>query len=225
MDFFPEAASTIASDVDTLFLILHLIAAAATAGAFFAIGVAILRGGKENGSRREDRGDWSRGVVITLVLTTVVYGWIGLYSEDLWGEMTARPTGVADTIRIAPRQFQWDVSYAGADGRFSTDDDPRYVNRVVIPKGRPVRIEMRSTDVIHSFFVPAFRIKRDAVPGTTSIIYVEAIKIGTYELVCTEYCGLGHYRMRGVIEVVAPEEYVRWIDSVRIAVSATITSR
>ncbi len=223
MDFFPEAASTIASDVDTLFLLLHLIAAVATGAVFVAIGVAIVRGRRERGSLRLDQRIWSKGVLVTVLLSTIVYGWIGLYSQDLWDEMTARPREVVDTIRIAPRQFQWDVSYAGLDRTFDTGDDPRYINRLVIPVGGSVRIEMRASDVIHSFFVPAFRIKRDAVPGTTSIIYVEPTRVGTYELVCTEYCGLGHYRMRGVVDVISAEEYRVWVDSVNNAVSALLT--
>ena len=227
MDFFPEAASTIASDVDQLFVTLHLIAAVAAGAAFLAIVVALTRGRKGREGSAESRiGPMrKRGVIVTLLISTVSYAAIGFYSEDLWEEITRPPDVVADTIRIAPRQFQWDVSYAGLDQVFGTDDDLTYINHLVLPQDRAVRIELDASDVIHSFFIPAFRIKRDAVPGTRSIIHLTPTRTGTYELVCTEYCGLGHYRMRGIVQVVTAEEYRRWSDSASRAVSDLVTPR
>ncbi len=90
-------------------------------------------------------------------------------------------------------------------------DDVTTTNRIFLPVDRPAWITLKSKDVLHSFFVPQFRVKQDAVPGMTIDIWFVPTKTGTYELACTELCGLGHYRMRGMVEVVSGEEFDRWL--------------
>ncbi len=85
-------------------------------------------------------------------------------------------------------------------------DDLTTQNQLVLPEGRPVRVLLRSMDVIHSFFLPNFRVKQDAMPGMTSETWFIPQKAGDYEIACAEHCGLGHYRMRGQVHVVAPAE-------------------
>lgn len=203
---FPEGASSIAGEVDQLFTLIHLVAGLAGLAVAVWIIDSIIRY-RHSRPRTPDvpRRDGNRGLIITLATSFLVLAAIGVWSQVVWDRINV-PTDIPiDTIRIAPRQFQWDVTYAGADRIFGTDDDRTWINRLVLPLNRPVRIELRSTDVIHSFFIPEFRIKRDAVPGTLSVINLTATRVGTYDLVCTEYCGLGHYRMQGVVEVV--EDY------------------
>ncbi|MCP3998420.1 MAG: hypothetical protein GY722_25645 [bacterium] len=90
-------------------------------------------------------------------------------------------------------------------------DDITATNRIYLQVDRPARITLKSKDVIHSFFVPQFRVKQDAVPGMTIDIWFVPTQTGTYELACTELCGLGHYRMRGIVEVVSAEELDGWL--------------
>ena len=82
---------------------------------------------------------------------------------------------------------------------------------LVVPVGRPVVLQMWSRDVIHSFFVPHFRVKQDLIPGFTTRMKFTPTRTGTFELVCTELCGLGHYKMRGEVRVVEPAEYEAWL--------------
>lgn len=203
---FPEGASSIAADVDQLFVLIHLVAGLAGLAVAVWIIDSIIR--YRHTRPRTDappRREGNRGLIITLTASFLTLAAIGVWSQVVWNRINVPTGNPIDTIRIAPRQFQWDVTYAGADREFGTDDDRTWINRLVLPVNRPVRIELRATDVIHSFFIPEFRIKRDAVPGTLSVINLTATRVGTFDLVCTEYCGLGHYRMRGVVEVV--EEY------------------
>src|SRR6476469_9852525 len=80
-----------------------------------------------------------------------------------------------------------------------------------VPVGKPVRIRLRSKDVIHSFFLPNFRVKQDAVPGMTPEVVFFPTRTGKFELACAELCGLAHYRMRGFFNVVSPKEFDEWL--------------
>ncbi|MCI0588910.1 MAG: cytochrome C oxidase subunit II [Planctomycetes bacterium] len=118
-------------------------------------------------------------------------------------------------IQVMPQQFVWNVRYPGEDGEFGTDDDLTTLNQIHVPAGRPVLVELRSMDVVHSFFLPHFRIKQDALPGLTTRAYFQATKTGTYEVACAELCGLEHYRMRGFLHVGSEEEVAEWIARTR----------
>ena len=156
------------------------------------------------------------------------------------------PEHEALVVHVTAEQFAWNARYAGADGAFGkTDiklidvqtnplgvdrsdpaakDDVTTLNQVYLPANRPVIIKLRSKDVIHSFGVPEFRVKQDAIPGyTIPIWFVPNVttaemraKTGNpefqYEIACAQLCGIGHYRMRGFVTVLAPEEFQKWLD-------------
>ena len=149
-------------------------------------------------------------------------------------------------VQVTGEQFAWNVRYAGPDGKFGkTDiklidvqdnplgidrsdpdakDDVTSLNQLYLPLNKPVIIKLRSKDVIHSFGVPEFRVKQDAVPGLTIPIWfipnVTTAEMRTrtgnqefqYEIACAQLCGLGHYRMRAFVTVVTPDEFTKWID-------------
>lgn len=100
--------------------------------------------------------------------------------------------------------------YRGATGRATTADDVTTLGELVVPAGRPVIVQLSSKDVIHSFGVPVMRVKQDAIPGMTIPVWFTPTRAGEYEIVCSQLCGLGHYKMRGVLRVVEPAEYQRW---------------
>ena len=108
-------------------------------------------------------------------------------------------------------QFAWNVRYAGADGVLNTSDDITTINQLHLPVQQTVLFRIKSKDVIHSFFVPQFRMKQDAVPGLTSRLWVKPMKVGQYEIACAELCGLGHYRMRGFLVIESPEAFQGWL--------------
>jgi cytochrome c oxidase subunit 2 len=149
---------------------------------------------------------------------------------NLWGDIQAPAPDDAMVVEVTGQQFRWVVRYPGPDGLFgrtdatlvdvdtenyigadSTDpagaDDIVRINQLHLVEGRPVRVRIRSTDVIHSFFLPGFRVKQDAMPGLTIETWFVPERKGDFEIACAEHCGLGHYRMRGFLSVVSPEEF------------------
>jgi cytochrome c oxidase subunit 2 len=97
--------------------------------------------------------------------------------------------------------------------KFEHPGGQRELNELHVPVGKPVLVELASEDVIHSFYVPAFRVKQDAVPGMSTNVWFEATRPGTYELFCAEFCGTAHSRMTGSVVAMKPEDYAAWLDS------------
>ena len=147
-------------------------------------------------------------------MTAVVVVVIGLLSAGVWDRIKGRDSVPADAmpIKIHAKQFEWHISYPGPDGQLNTGDDLSVRNQLHLPVNKPVVADLTSEDAIHSFFIPAFRIKQDAVPGMTIRVWFQATDTGTFELACAELCGLGHYRMRAVATVHAEADYQRWLD-------------
>jgi cytochrome c oxidase subunit 2 len=117
-------------------------------------------------------------------------------------------------VRVTGIQFAWSFTYPQGSGA------PVTSNQLYLPKDRPVRFDIRSADVIHSFWVPAFRVKIDSVPGITTHIRVTPTKAGSYPVVCAELCGLGHAVMRSTAYVVSPSAFDRWLATKRAPVLA-----
>jgi cytochrome c oxidase subunit 2 len=113
-------------------------------------------------------------------------------------------------LQVAAKQFNWEIVYPGTDRKFGTDDDRKFDNDMHVPVNKVVRVHLTANDVIHSFFLPNLRLKQDAVPGRTILVWFEATKPGKYELPCAELCGFGHSGMKGWLFVHTPEEYTQW---------------
>ena len=114
-------------------------------------------------------------------------------------------------VGIEAEQFAWNIHYPGPDGKLFTEDDVVTLNQLHVPVGRPIVVSLRSKDVIHSFFLPEFRVKQDAVPGMTTRIWFDGQRVGHWEIACAELCGLGHFRMKGFVTVDTPEDYQKWL--------------
>jgi cytochrome c oxidase subunit II len=169
---------------------------------------------------------WHDSPRLEMTWTLVTAGILAIFLFNalaLWAKVTAPPPADAVLIEVTGQQFAWNVRYPGKDGvlgktdhlQASQDnpiglikDDPAakddllLLNQIYLPKDRPVRIQVRSMDVIHSFFLPNFRVKQDAMPGMTIDIWFTPTELGDFEIACAEHCGLGHYRMRGQVHVV-----------------------
>ena len=122
--------------------------------------------------------------------------------------MTQPPTDVI--IQVTAKQFNWQVAYPGPDGKFGTEDDKKFLDEMHVPVNKPIRVILKSQDVIHSFFVPNFRIKQDAVPGREIMAWFDATKPGKYEWPCAELCGFGHSGMKGWVYVHTADDYAKW---------------
>jgi heme/copper-type cytochrome/quinol oxidase subunit 2 len=123
--------------------------------------------------------------------------------------MTIPPTDTV--IRVTAKQFNWEIRYPGPDGQFDTADDKQVDNEVYVPIGKPIRVILKSRDVIHSFFLPNLRFKQDAVPGREITAWFQANKPGKYEIPCAELCGFGHSGMKGWLHALSTEDYQNWV--------------
>ncbi len=127
---------------------------------------------------------------------------IGIWGWRVYSQMQRAPED-SMTVYVTGRQWQW--SYQYQNGVEIADD-------LVIPVGTNVSLDMTSTDVIHSFYVPSFRVKKDVVPGMRTKLWFNAIKTGEFRIFCAEFCGTAHSRMYGYVKVLSKEDYKTWMD-------------
>lgn len=122
----------------------------------------------------------------------------------------------AASFEVMGRQFEWRIRYAGEDKLLDTPDDIiGEVNELHAPTGQTMVGSLKSADVLHSFFIPALRIKNDMIPGTRQIVWFRADKAGLYEIVCAELCGWGHYKMKGHFVAESPEKFAKYLEKLR----------
>jgi cytochrome c oxidase subunit II len=222
----PPSASSYAGEIDWLYYLILII----TGLAFVIVEVGLLWFAIKYRARPDRKAHYTHGYAraewIWTSVTAVVVVIIGLLSAGVWDRIKGRnsvPPG-AISIGIHAKQFEWHISYPGADGQLGTGDDLSVRNQLHLPVNKPVVATLTSEDAIHSFFIPAFRIKQDAVPGMTIRVWFQPTDTGTFELACAELCGLGHYRMRAVATVHGEAGYQRWLDERGRAAAASPTA-
>jgi cytochrome c oxidase subunit 2 len=199
---FPDRASTVAGEVDTLF--------------FFLVGITVLFAGLIFLSvlyfairyrRRPKDGAppppphalkleiiWT---AVPLFIVMVIFVW----GTSLYFKLATPPPEALEITGVG-KQWMW---------KFQHPSGQREINALHVPIGRPVRLTMTSEDVIHSFYVPAFRVKSDVVPGRYTQAWFQATQVGTYHLFCAEYCGTKHAEMGGWVHVMEPADYQTWL--------------
>jgi cytochrome c oxidase subunit 2 len=199
---FPEQASTMAPHVDALYFYLLAVSG------FFSLLIAVLVIVFAVKYRRRSEQELPRAIEGSLKLEvawSVIPLLIGL-SFFFWGAKLFfamnRPPNDAIEISVVGKQWMWKIQHA---------DGQREINELHVPIGRPVRLTMTSEDVIHDFFVPAFRMKKDVVPGRYAIAWFQATRPGRYHLFCAQYCGTRHSAMIGWIDVMEPLAYQAWL--------------
>lgn len=207
---FPEQASTMAPRVDALFYFLLSVSV------FFAtliFAVIIYFAIKYRRRSDDDQptvilGDRRLEVLWTIIplgLTMVMFVW----GAKLFF-VTFYPPSNAIEINVVAKQWMWKVQHP--EGQLEIDE-------LHVPVGQPVKLVMTSQDVIHDFSVPAFRLKRDVLPGRYTTVWFQATKAGRYHLFCDQYCGALHSTMTGTIIVMEPPDYQRWLSGGRANVS------
>jgi cytochrome c oxidase subunit 2 len=215
--WFPEDVSTNGHLIDSLFrLAFLLICVAFTAVIGLLLSFLVLYRERKGHRPFYAKGDTPKALALTLSLALVVFLAIdvnlAMHDSAAWDVIWKKPDlSKALELRIEPQQFAWNGQYAGPDGVFDTADDVRVINALHVPVNRPIFVSLRSRDVIHSFCLPNFRIKQDAVPGVTTHLTFEGVKTGVYDIACAQHCGIGHYRMRGELTVETAEEFNKWI--------------
>ncbi len=199
--FTPEA-SKMAGEVDTLFLgligvTIFFTLVVALPIVYFCIryrrGSSVDRSSPSSGSNLVEAG-WT---ILPLCIALGLFAWGAVVYFHL-----ERPPRDALEIQVVGKQWMWKLQHA--EGR-------REINALHVPQGKAVRVLLTSQDVIHSFYLPAFRVKQDAVPGRYTSIWFKPDRPGRYHLFCAEYCGTNHSRMVGYVEVMPPSDYERWL--------------
>jgi cytochrome c oxidase subunit 2 len=233
----PVAASTFAREIDSSLSIVHWVMAFIFVlwAVFFAY--CLIRYRSRPGRLASYPAHSAKTTIASFVPDALVLAFeiwlIFIFGLPIWAhvkEVFPAPEN-STHVRIVAQQFAWNIHYPGPDGKFGRTDpslidstnpvglDPKdpasaddlvVVNDLHVPLGKPALIELTSQDVIHSFFVPEFRIKQDVVPGMKIPLWVEPTMKGLFEIGCAQLCGVGHYRMRGDVHVESPEEFQAW---------------
>ena len=215
----PESISTFGGKIDRLFygiLVLTSIVFFGVQGTLIAF---LIQYRARPGVKAYYTHGSHRAEIIWTIIPAVILVILAFMGQGVWAEVKMRMPSKekAVDIRIQAEQFAWNIQYPGPDGKFDTADDIRNINQLHIPVGKPVRVMLTSIDqpdkpaVIHSFFLPEFRLKQDAVPGMGIDLWFEAKRTGKYEIACAEFCGIGHYRMRGFLTIHSPEGFNAWL--------------
>ena len=207
----PENVSTFGRDIDWLFHLIYWI----TGITFILVAVALIAFLVMYRDRPGRRATYTHGSTPLEIAWTVVPALIlvvlTFLSVPAWSKIKMSMPQTDLVVQVNAKQFNWEVFYPGADGKFGTADDKKFLDEMHVPAGKVIRVNLKSQDVIHSFFVPQFRMKQDAVPGRQIVQWFEATKPGKYELPCAELCGFGHSGMKGYLFVHSPEEYQQWL--------------
>lgn len=199
---FPAQASTIAGGVDTVYFVLIGLSTLFATAVFVAItffAIRYRRGADVDRSRplfESGRLEfaWS---FIPLILGLAVFVYQARMYFDLY-----QPPNEAMEVYVVGKQWMWYIQHP---------DGQREINELHVPVGQPVKLIMTSQDVIHSFYVPAFRIKQDVLPGRYTSIWFEANQVGRFHLFCAEYCGTDHSGMIGSVVAMEPSDYQEWL--------------
>jgi len=233
----PVQASAQAAELDQITILVHGLMALLFIGwsVFFAyVLIRFRRGRQPSADYRGVRGRWSTWTEVGVAAVEVLL--LAAFSIPAWASRVNPPQQDALVIRVTAQQFSWIVHYPGPDGEFGrvdaallspdnpsgldrksmhASDDVVSINDMHLPINRNVIVQLSARDVIHSFGVPAMRVKQDAIPGMMTPVWFTPTLEGRFDIACSQLCGLGHYRMRGVITVERPESFTTWLSTER----------
>jgi len=210
LSWLPENVSTYGPEIDRLFYLIYYV----TGATFFAVQITLLaflvlyrhqdgrRATYTHGNTTLEIA-WTIAPAILLVI-------LAFASRSVWAEIKQRVPPSDMQVQVTAKQFNWEIAYPGPDGKIGTDDDVTMDNDLHVPVGKTIRVNLKSRDVIHSFFIPSARFKQDAVPGHEIPTWFKITKPGKYEVPCAELCGFGHSGMRGWLHVLPLDEYDAW---------------
>ena len=229
-----ESASPLGVQIDGLYYLILIIVSVAFVGTQIALGYVLWRGSDDTGGKALFiHGSHNLEVIWTIVPSGILL-FISLYQLDVWAQYRIisqfpEEARIAPIAEVTARQFEWRIRYPDPDRVFRDEEDVQKwlrnpepgdlyaVNDLHVPSNRPVQIRLRSGDVQHAFFVPELRVKQDAVPGLVIPIWFEInntkdpdpkLNGVTYELLCAELCGWGHYKMKARV-VAQPQKAFR----------------
>jgi cytochrome c oxidase subunit II len=207
----PEGVSTYSDRIDGIFRLILWITGIIFVVVEVLLVTFLIRYRYREGRRPRYTHGSNRVEVVWTIVPAVICVVLALLSRATWADIKQHLPKEGVQIEVTAEQFAWNIRYAGPDNKFGTADDILTLNQLHFPVGQPVIVTLQSKDVIHSFFLPEFRVKQDAVPGLPTRIWFEGTRTGHWEIACAELCGLGHYRMKGFVTVETPEEFGKWL--------------
>jgi cytochrome c oxidase subunit II len=200
----PPAASSIANDVDRLHYTLTAITLFFTVLIFTVIFLFMIKYRRRSEDERAEQITMNIPLEITwTVIPLLICAGLFVWASALYVR-NSRPPVASTEIFVIGKQWMWHLQHP---------EGPREIDELHVPVNVPIKLTMTSQDVIHGFFIPAFRIKKDVVPGLYTQIWFKATQVGDYHLFCTQYCGASHSRMIGWIHVMEPTAYAAWLAS------------
>src|SRR6266849_4766607 len=233
----PHGASTAAVFIDHQFALTYVLMGIVFVAAQGALGLFVWQYRDRAGAQKAEysHGNTKLEVVWT-VLTAVLFVGLNLMGSNVWARERFAPAAPGSVpVEVTGMQFAWYFRYPGPDGKFGATNpeledasaggeaalgldnkdpaskDDVVTGTMVVPVNREIEVILRAHDVIHSFFIPQMRFKQDAVPGLAIHMHFTPIQTGDYEILCAELCGLGHYKMHGMLKVVSQEEFDKWL--------------
>ncbi len=211
----PENVSTYGGDIDSIIALIWYNTVIWFILTFGVMGLFLVlyrrRAGRPAAYVKGERLGEALWLLVPVAVVLGIDLWLDFQGAPVWARVMIERPPAALSIQVTGKQFNWEVLYPGPDGKFGTADDRQFDNELHVPVGKPVRLILKSKDVIHSFFSPHLRLKQDIVPGRAMDAWFEATKPGKYELPCAELCGFGHSGMKGYLYVHPEEEYNRWV--------------
>jgi cytochrome c oxidase subunit 2 len=232
----PEVASAHGHEVDMVIYLVHILMFVLFIGWGILFTVALVRFRKGRRPKADYQGVRSH-ISTYLEIGVAVFEAVLLifFSIPFWAkQVNAFPQrSDAMEIKIIAEQFAWNIHYPGTDGVFGKTDSAFYdkqsnplglnrqdpfakddihtINQLHLPIGRPAIIHLTSRDVMHSFSLPAMRVKQDVIPGMSISAWFTPTKTGSYEIGCAQLCGIGHYKMKGYLTIQTQEEFEQWL--------------
>lgn len=231
----PVQASAHAAELDNMTVLVHWLMFVLFIGwgLFFLYVLFRYRAGANPKANYDGaKGKISKGLEVAVVVVEMVL--LLFYAIPAWAKRVTNfpPENQATVVHVIAEQFAWNVHYAGPDGKFGrtkpelvaadnpigldkTDpdakDDITTINQLNLPVDKPVLVHLSSKDVIHSFGLYEMRVKQDAIPGMNIPVWFTPTRVGEYEITCSQLCGLGHFRMRGFVNIQSQADYDKWM--------------
>jgi cytochrome c oxidase subunit 2 len=212
-------ASSYGQMFDDLFRLITILISVAFAIVLILLIVTVLRDRDRPGHKAiYDHGSSLHDKRFTAIVSVTVFlvldAWVLVVAmtdlrEGFWNIPLPDAPDVL-RVEVLAQQWSWNIRTPGVDGVFGTPDDIVSINELTVPQDRPVVLNVSSKDVIHSFYLPDMRLKRDANPGAINQAWFEPIKSGDFDLLCAELCGYAHYQMHGKLHVLPREQYAAW---------------
>ena len=224
-----EAVSTYASDVDDLVLLVTVLV-----GFWFLVCEILLfwlifRFRAVEGRRTEyvtgEEKELKRWITIPHALVLICDVFIIIAALRVWHEVKQVLPPADETVRVIAQQWAWTFIHAGPDRQLGTSDDIATIDELHVKVNTTYHYRLEARDVVHSFSIPVFRLKQDAVPGRIITGWFEATKTGSFDIQCAEICGIGHALMGARIFIETPEQHAAWMEGRPLATLAALAER